>query len=841
MLLQPAELEAIKAACALLNAGAGRGTGFLVSPEYLLTCHHVVRGGEPESGRIRATFSHGEYEAVIDLVDAANDCALLRLQRPVPKSAARPLVLVAAQPERGTLWDGYGFPAATGQAGLLIDGSVQDPSGQDPQLRGTVVLRSASVTAGSFLQGFSGSPVLVGGLVIGQMRQIIADESGGAQMSIIYACPAKALAELAQSRPGVVTLAAADAHRSRAGQEPAPPVFEVPQRLMPHFTGREHLLARLHEQLQQHRLVALWGLGGLGKTQSAVAYASMYRHYYPVVLWLAGDSAASFEQGLLELWQPLAQAGRLHGATLDGRDPAAGRRQVLAYLSQATDYLLICDNVDAPLALRSVWPRSFGGQVLLTSRSQEIRRLVGQVVEIEKLPLGQSRAYLTACHPPRGESEQTALAELAQELDGLPLALSQAAAFLIEHQARYVDYLGQYRKQRLGLLEQSLPEDYPHSVATTWTLSIDQVQQAGGKALALLKLCAFLHPDAIPELLLSAFLPPDGDALALDRWLKPLLGHALLQRDRENRVLSIHRLVQQALLYRMPESEQAGWAQTAWTLLSRVFPFAEYSSWPLCRRLLPQVEALIEYIDRFSLSDPGLARCLDQAAYYLMVQGQLAEAEPLYHRALAISEKALGSAHPEFALSLNSLARFLRHKGDFQSGEALCRRALSLQENALGGEHLELAITLNNLGKLLYKQEKYAEAEQHLQRALAIREQHLGSSHLQVATTLQNLGTLLRTSGRPEAGEPLLRQALAIREQAYGGEHMDIAATLYQLGLLLLELGRSAEAEPLLHRTLQFREQALPAGHHLIGETRAALARVQAAQAPSAAPATAGT
>lgn len=188
----------LKAACALLNSGPDRGTGFLVTPERLFTCNHVVKnaGNDP----VVVTFPHGRYEAMVELVDAENDCALLRLTRPVPRSHAQPLVLANTTVGKGASWEAYGFPSATGLAGLLIDGRVQDPTGQDQSLRQAVVLQSAAVTAGSWLSGFSGSPVLIENKVIGQMRTIIPDESGGAQMAVIYACPVGILADLARRR-----------------------------------------------------------------------------------------------------------------------------------------------------------------------------------------------------------------------------------------------------------------------------------------------------------------------------------------------------------------------------------------------------------------------------------------------------------------------------------------------------------------------------------------------------------------------------------------------------------------------------------------------------------------
>src|SRR2546423_1509364 len=101
----------IKSACALLDAGATRGTGFLVSAERLLTCNHVIQtaGNEP----IWVHFPHGKYEATVELVDRKNDCALLLLKQPVPPSDAQPLILATSPVQKGDTWDGYGFPAAT--------------------------------------------------------------------------------------------------------------------------------------------------------------------------------------------------------------------------------------------------------------------------------------------------------------------------------------------------------------------------------------------------------------------------------------------------------------------------------------------------------------------------------------------------------------------------------------------------------------------------------------------------------------------------------------------------------------------------------------------------------
>lgn len=257
----------LKAACALLEAGVKRGTGFLVSADRLLTCHHVV--SDVDDAPIQVIFSHGCYEATVELADVTNDCALLLLKQPVPSASAQPLTLSTETISRGSTWEGYGFPAATGQAGLLIEGKVQDPTGQDPGLRPAVVLHSPNVTAGSWLAGFSGSPVLIGGKVAGQLRKIIPDQSGGAQLAVVYACPAGILADLTQHRLSTASWPTANPYRGLSSFQPED---------APVFFGRDELTERLwqrfnamYQSLGQRRLLAVLGPSGSGKSSVTLA------------------------------------------------------------------------------------------------------------------------------------------------------------------------------------------------------------------------------------------------------------------------------------------------------------------------------------------------------------------------------------------------------------------------------------------------------------------------------------------------------------------------------------------------------------------------------------------
>jgi tetratricopeptide (TPR) repeat protein len=121
------------------------------------------------------------------------------------------------------------------------------------------------------------------------------------------------------------------------------------------------------------------------------------------------------------------------------------------------------------------------------------------------------------------------------------------------------------------------------------------------------------------------------------------------------------------------------------------------------------------------------------------VQGRYADAEPLYKRALAIGEKALGPDHPAVAIRLNNLALLYRVQGRYADAEPLYKRALAIDEKALGPDHPAVAIRLNNLAGLYRAQGHYADAEPLFKRALAIDEKALGPDHPNTKTIRDNL------------------------------------------------------------------------------------------------------
>jgi tetratricopeptide (TPR) repeat protein len=644
------------------------------------------------------------------------------------------------------------------------------------------------------------------------------------------------------------------------------PLWNVPLPRNLFFTGRKDKLEELANALAPGGVAALTGMGGVGKTQIAAHFAHEHRSEYSAVLWASAASQETLVSGFAAI------ASLLNLPEKDEKDQALAVAAVKRWLEANGGWLLIFDNAGDLATVRGFVPQSAKGHVLLTTQAQATGDI--QAIEVlDMLPedgalLLLRRAKIIKADAPlsaAANADRNTAEDISKELGGLPLALDQAGAYIEETRCGLASYLDLYHQRGAELLKRrgGFGAHHPESVATTFALSFERVAGANPAAADLLRLCAFLHPDAIPEEIFAegaAELGPNlgptaRDPLKLNAAFAEILKYSLLQRDADARTLGIHRLVQEVVQDGLTKQEKRRWAERAVRAVNQAFPSVEFANWAQCERLVPQALAcasLIEvygfefeeatrllneaslYLDeraRFSEAEPlyqwalaiaeqalgpehpDVGTCLNNLAVLYYKQGKYAEAEPLYERALAITEKALGPKHPDVGIRLNNLAELYRAEGKYPQAEPLYQRALAITEKALGPEHPDVAIRLNNLAGLYKRRGEYARAEPLCQRALNICEEALGPEHPHVATSLNNLAGLYGAQGKYSQAEPLYERALAIREKVLGPDHPDVAASLNNLAGLYYDQGKYAEAEPLLQRALAIMEKALGPEH----------------------------
>ncbi len=528
------------------------------------------------------------------------------------------------------------------------------------------------------------------------------------------------------------------------------------------------MLDALHKTLASEAKAALTqtqvisGLGGIGKTQTALEYAYKYRSEYDYIFWIRADSEFTIQTDFVQI------AEKLNLLEKNDEQSAVIVAAVKRFLSAAhNSWLIIFDNVEDPELIVKYRPDKSNGHILLTSRSHTFDVLgITSSTELGEMAPEEALQFLLKRTGRENQqlSVETRLAaeQLTEELGYLPLALEQAGAYILKRQTLIPDYLVSYRKRRILLLEQQKPVigDNKKSVATTWAINFAQVEEESPAAADLLRCSAFLNPDNIPFAILTgaatklgphlsdALFGADEDPVILDEVLFPLLQYSLIKRNQTFPAYSIHRLVQEVLKQDLADADtQDIWIKRTVDAVSYVFPQPEYANWFLCAALLPHTLTCKALVEGKCLTSAEIGRMYDYAGWYLVDRGQYSSAEPQFLLGKEIREKALGFEHPDVAMSLHNLATLYRNLGRYKEAEALHLQVLEMRRKLLGADHLDIAMSLNNLATLYHDIGRYREAEAlHLQ-ALVMRRRLFGAEHRDIALK----------SGQSCYGSPLFR------------------------------------------------------------------------------------
>ncbi|MBI4752510.1 MAG: tetratricopeptide repeat protein [Acidobacteria bacterium] len=616
---------------------------------------------------------------------------------------------------------------------------------------------------------------------------------------------------------------------------------------------------------------AVSGLGGIGKTEIAKEFAHRWASSYELVFWMTADSKSAVMSGFRLLGKQVGVVGS------DETVPdEVVRHQVKQWLNDHDQYLLVYDNADDLNLIMDWLPDNRTGRrhVLLTTRASSTRK-VATKIEVEKLPPESGAWVLLRCAEKIGPEVTLETAALRPDwedakavsiaLDGLPLALDQAGAYLAEKELTPADYLRHFEKRKAKLLKErgTITKDHPLSVWVTFTDAFTAIKEQSEAAGELVVLCAFLAPDNIPDAIFrdgAEYLgdilgPVAADEVEFAEAYGVACRFSLLRRNAD-RTFTIHRLVQEVIQAGLPPEEQKTWAERAVNAVALAFPKADFENWDTCEHLWPQVEsakALVKtcrfdfpnvvlllnrmgdylyfrsarYVETESLlletleiyqkglpaGHPYIATSLNNLALVYQSQGRSGEAEPLYLEALEMRRKGLPAGHPDIANNLNNLGTLYKSQGRYGEAKPLYQEALEIDRKGLPSGHPSIATDLNNLAGFYESQGRYGEAEPLYLEALEIYRKGLPAGHPLIATNLNNLAALYDSQGRYGEAEPLYLEALEIRQKSLPAGHPDIASSLNNLATLYYKQGRCVEAEPLYLEALEMRRKGLPASH----------------------------
>jgi hypothetical protein len=456
----------------------------------------------------------------------------------------------------------------------------------------------------------------------------------------------------------------------------------------------------------------LTGLGGVGKTQLAVAHARR--------LWQAGELD-------LMVWVPassrsaiVAGYAQAYAAVSGVDDPEAEQAaaRLLALLaSTERSWLIVLDDLTDPGLVRGLWPpNGASGGTLVTTRRRDAA-LAGSgrtLIDVNLFTPSEAESYLgakLAAYPDLRYGAD----RLAQDLGYLPLALAQAATFLIDRGLTCVQYAERFADRRSRLVDVlpehwALPDDHRATVAATWSLSIELANclAPAGLARPILDLASLLDSEGIPETVfttqaatrwLSGAVGREVDAESARDALRCLHRVSLVVVDEANsaRRLRVHSLVQRSTRDHAPETHMAAVARIAADALLEAWPDVERDL-ELCQVLRACTAALSEGQPEALWTDAdGGHDVLFRAGLSLGSVGQTSEAERYFDHLHTHALTRLGPDHPDTLTTRGNHARWRGEAGDAASATAVFEQLLADLRRVLGPEDPDTLTTRGHL------------------------------------------------------------------------------------------------------------------------------------------------
>jgi len=575
----------------------------------------------------------------------------------------------------------------------------------------------------------------------------------------------------------------------------------------PGFAGRR-LLGDIWDALvsaDHGAVLALHGMGGVGKTQLAAEYAHRRADEYDTVWWVDAERAALIGEQYAALAQELRCAP-------PGSPPAVVQRAVLMTLREQHRWLLIFDNAEDPRDVAD-WLPGGRGHVLITSRAggwHDLARPVG----VHTLERRESVQILRYRVPSLSDGDAEKVAEAVGDL---PLALAQAAGYMAETAIAAAEYADLIRERAAEILEEGPPPSHRLSLTAVTQIAFGQVRDTDRAATELLTICAFLAPAPVrvdwfttaAAQLAGSLRDRAEDAVAWRRVLADISRSSLARIEPGGIVM--HRLTQSILRSSLPPEEAAEAGRQAAQVLIANDPSDPGAprSWPAWGLLLPHLLTL----GPGSSQDSGLRQLAARASEYLLRSGQLAVSHDLAQHLHGEWATRLGSDHPQALQVATNLARTLHEMGRYEQARQLDAKTLEHSRRTLGDDHPDTLISASNLAANLRKLGDLTAARQLAEDTLARRRQVLGEDHPMTLVSSHNLALVLSDLGESEAAATLAEDTYARSRHALGDDHPDTLSSAHSLAIRFCELGDFQAARALDEETLTRRLRVLGQDH----------------------------
>ncbi|KAL0938198.1 phosphorylase superfamily protein [Colletotrichum truncatum] len=614
--------------------------------------------------------------------------------------------------------------------------------------------------------------------------------------------------------------------------------------------------------------VALVGLGGVGKTQIALDIAYWAKKEQPQfsVFWVPVLSHASFEKAFRDIAKEL----NIHPRNKDEDI----KESVQSFLSskESGSWLLIVDNADDKdlmlgssddkKGLADYLPQSESGLTLFTTRVRDIALEVAEDNLIELLAMNKSDATSLlekSLHRKKLLVDDTAIGQLLEFLTYLPLAITQAAAYLNRNLstsiASYLRLLRSTEHSAVELLSREFRDtsrykESQNAVARTWLVSFEQIQKSDSYAAEILYFISRIEPKAIPRSIL-----PQGESDEKTEWaIGTLCSYSFLTARNDDEAFDMHSLVYLATrlwIKRQLIEDQV--ITTAVLHLVNVFPSTDYTDRDIRRQYMPHSLRVLnerQHVETNEESDlwlycgqcyleEGRAKdaifcfekcfswrkkhCLEDENSLLTSQHELArayhadgrvkEAIKLLENVVEIGANTPNEEHPDRLTSQYELAKAYRSDWRVKEAIKLLENIMEIQANILNEEHPHRLTSQHELASAYRSDGRVKEAIKLLENIVEIQANILNEEHPHRLTSQHELASAYRSDGRVKEAIKLLENIVDIQANILNEEHPHRLTSQHELASAYLLDGRVKEAIKLLENVVQIKTNVLDEDH----------------------------
>ncbi|KAF4987973.1 hypothetical protein FGRMN_10021 [Fusarium graminum] len=658
------------------------------------------------------------------------------------------------------------------------------------------------------------------------------------------------------------------------------PCFNVPFDRDSDFVHRPLITTWLKEQYTgPSRRMALVGLGGLGKSQIAIHFAHQAQEESPEtnVFWVHASSKARFEEG----YRSIADKMRLPKRDDPGTDILALVRDFLQ-TDGCGSWLMILDNADdvnlfysvqdnkrvsitgvneggssavtgqRPLA--ACLPKHRNGNILITSRSLDVaERLTGSHKNIFKVSIMDNDQGLQLFRNKLvGEFDETDAIELLRALDFIPLAITQASAYINRRAPResvrtYLDTFRQSDQKKSSLLNRDAgdlrrDETVSNSVITTWQVTFEQIHREAPSAAKLLSFMSFFNPHGIPEFVLHDYNThstheADSAPDDFENDLDVLRSYSLVSVTAAKDLCEMHAMVQICTRTWLSKSGNVEeWRKLFLQSICRCFPNGEFRTWPTCKILLPHLESVTN-VEPPAEDLEIWAGLLSDYGYYMKEMSNFKAAEELVNRALEAYTKVSGKNHPDTLDCMEQLTAVYRCQCRWEEAKEILLNLTESKTRVLGEAHNVTLRAMEGLAQVYRVQSRYDEAQEIRLRLLVVQKMVLGDEHPNVMSNLGNMAVLYFHQGHFEKAEEINLWQVEVAKRVLGEDHPDTLKNLRNLAVGYMQKGSWQESQGIIVPMVEKLQKVLGEEHpdtltglSLLAATYAAQDRVQEAK-----------